>query len=180
MKKCLIFIALVMALSGAFAFEAGDMMLGGNFEAAIFTTWDDSEIYFLLGMMPQVSGFVAKNVAVDVSSGYISCIGGGHYLWVLNHGVGARCFYRNVYAGLAYNYEMSRDKDASYFWDRRNYRAHLLTPKLGAVAALGPHTYLDFHAYYRFVLGEAEKVQFYDNIPELKRFGFRIGFMLKP
>lgn len=183
MKKYIMIIALLMAISAVFAFKSGDLLFGGNFEFAFNN--QNSEPYYLIGVMPQFGVFVTKNIAAELNMGYVRLVKDVEYeedddiLKIANYGGGLRFFLKNYYAGLVCNYEDgSRDRPSD--WGDYKYRALLLSPKVGVMAPLTPNIYIDLHTYYRFAVKEPEITESGGKVSNMDRFGIRAGLMVRP
>lgn len=178
MKKFIMIFVALLSVSGAFAFQAGDVLMGGDLEVATFRAWD-GERYILLGIIPQFSGFVTDHITADLTLNCMAIGCNNRYVATATIGAGSRYFLNKMYAGIDFHYEMGGDRN--YYSSRGfEYGGMLLTPKVGTLAAVVRDVYLDLQVYYMLGIGDIKVTGQGDRINNLNMFGIRVGFVVHP
>lgn len=133
MKKLLLIVLVLLALSAAFAFESKSVLLGGLTDYQIRKHHKDDRLVAALYLYPQFGIFVKDNVCLDLFWGINSIVP-----TAIGCSVGGRYFFKNFYAGgeLAV---MPGVFDGFF---------HVI-PKVGYLIQVVPNGYIDLQAYYR-------------------------------
>ncbi len=161
----------VFLFSTLFAFSEGTINPGGSISLGYIKNQSGGEPYASMYVAPQLGYFILKNVAVDVipSLSLYSQSGknsnGDHYdssSAALGLGLGGRCFYENLYGGLAlrFNYSTYHYESVSYGY-RGNETSLSISPKLGCLVQVAKNVFGDIRVSYDIGIG---KVKNEDNV----------------
>ena len=191
MKKYLLIVVAIMAVSAVFAFQPSSMLVGGTFEYKSEKADADADAVKTIAFQPQLAGLVLENLSADLILSYGSTKGVPvHNLLIpgvpviatkdTSHfgiGVGARYFpILTLYGGADFAYEINTEKTKFLTGSstKEKYNAMYLTPKIGYMVPVLPNAYLDLQGYYKLGLGEytGDKE---DTKNEESALGFRLG-----
>jgi len=184
MKKYLLIVVAIMAVSAVFAFQPSSMLVGGTFEYKSEKDDADADAVKTIAFQPQLAGLVLENLSADLILSYVSTKGVPFGLGTtldtsqFGIGVGARYFpILTLYGGADFTYAINSRKvnyPKPLKPDKGKYNAMYLTPKIGYMVPVLPNTYLDLQGYYKLGLGEytGDKE---DVKNEESALGFRLG-----
>ncbi len=156
MKKYLMIVVALMAVTAVFAFEPSSMLIGGGFEFTSQKDDSDADAVNTIAFYPQLSGFVIENLSADLILSLVNMSQDDDSATAIGIGVGGRYFFKNLYGGADFTYALNRAKYKSMFGStvKTKYNAMYLTPKIGYLAPVLPNTYIDLQGYYKLGLGE--------------------------
>ena len=157
MKKSLIILIALMAVSAVFAFQPGSMMVGGQIDFGSYKANSDADAYTTIGFYPQLSGFVMENLSADLIVSYAQI---GDDASEIGLGLGAKYFYNTLYGGLDFTYQINKFKILN---QNKSGNSMYLTPKIGYMVPIIPNAYVDLQAYYKMGIGEYGGDQSGDN-----------------
>ncbi|HPV15298.1 MAG TPA: outer membrane beta-barrel protein [Candidatus Cloacimonadota bacterium] len=186
MKKYLLIVVAIMAVSAVFAFQPSSMLVGGTFEYKSEKADADADAVKTIAFHPQLAGLVLENLSADLILSYGARVGAPAGITgattkdtsQFGIGVGARYFpILTLYGGADFTYAINSTKTnypKPIKPDKGKYNAMYLTPKIGYMVPVLPSTYLDLQAYYKLGLGEytGDKK---DTKNEESGLGFRMG-----
>ena len=173
MKKYLMIVVALMAVSAVFAFQPSSMLIGGGFEFKSEQADADDDVRTTIAFYPQLSGFVIENLCGDLILSYASSSYQKNSDSIFGIGVGGRYFFKNLYGGADFSYNLINSKALGA---KLKTNAMYLTPKVGYLAPVTPNTYIDLQGYYKMGLGTygGDLADFdFDN--EESCFGIRVG-----
>lgn len=150
MKKYLMIVVALMAVSAVFAFQPSSMLIGGGVEFRSEKRNSDDDATTTIAFYPQLSGFVIENLSGDLILSYASTSYKKDSNSVFGIGVGGRYFFKNLYGGADFSYNLINSKT---FLGKMKTNAMYLTPKIGYLAPVAPNTYIDLQGYYKLGLG---------------------------
>ncbi|MGB4309374.1 MAG: hypothetical protein WBI94_03715 [Candidatus Cloacimonadaceae bacterium] len=157
MKKYLLIVVAMMAVSAVFAFQPSSMLIGGTFEFKSEKDDSDADAFSTVAFYPQLSGFVIENLSADLIVNILSQSTDGYKASSIGLGAGARYFFRNLYGGADFTYAINNENEEVKLLittQKTKYNAMYLTPKIGYLAPILPNTYIDLQGYYKLGLGE--------------------------
>lgn len=184
MKKYLLIVVAIMAVSAVFAFQPSSMLVGGTFEYKSEKDDADADAVKTIAFQPQLAGLVLENLSADLILSYVSTKGVPFGLGTtldtsqFGIGVGARYFpILTLYGGADFTYAINSRKvnyPKPLKPDKGKYNAMYLTPKIGYMVPVLPNAYLDLQGYYKLGLGEYTG-DLEDVKNEESALGFRLG-----
>lgn len=160
MKKYIVLIVVLLAVSAGFAFQRKDVLLGGYAELISREHKTKNQIVTDLGLYPQVGVFLDEAICLDLIFGHT-----GPLVRIMNVGAGARLFHKNIYAGASFS--VLAGMAVSYYE---------VTPKLGYLIPIVPNAYLDLQAFYRRALSSNKLEEDYAAV----RLGIQVHLGKKP
>jgi hypothetical protein len=184
MKKYLLIVVAIMAVSAVFAFQPSSMLVGGTFEYKSEKADADADAVKTIAFQPQLAGLVLENLSADLILSYVSTkgvpLGLGTTLDTSQFGIGVGARYfpiLTLYGGADFTYAINSTKvnyPKPLKPDKGKYNAMYLTPKIGYMVPVLPNTYLDLQGYYKLGLGEytGDKE---DTKNDESALGFRLG-----
>lgn len=144
MKKGILILTLVLAVTVMFAFPKGTLNPGGTISFSSYKVNSDTDAVNMLTIAPQAGLFVINNLCVD---GLISYQTDTEDWSNIGLGIGGRYFFGNAYAGLGLMYGNSNDDD----WSSTELSADF---KAGYLLEIARNAYLDLGAKYNMGFGE--------------------------
>ncbi|MGC9361658.1 MAG: hypothetical protein ACP5F3_01890 [Candidatus Syntrophosphaera sp.] len=144
MKKGILILALVLAVTVIFAFPKGTFNPGGTISFSSYKVNSDADPVNMLTIAPQAGLFVMDNLCVDGLISYQTDTEDWNHIGL---GIGGRYFFGNIYAGLGLMYGMDNNDDYS----ATQMSADL---KAGYLLQIARNAYLDVGAKYNMGFGE--------------------------
>lgn len=141
MKKYLLIVVAMMAVSAVFAFQPSSMLIGGTFEFKSEKDDSDADAFSTVAFYPQLSGFVIENLSADLIVNILSQSTDGYKASSIGLGAGARYFFRNLYGGADFTYAINNENEEVKLLittQKTKYNAMYLTPKIGYLAPSFP------------------------------------------
>jgi hypothetical protein len=145
MKKGILILALVLAVTVIFAFPKGTFNPGGTISFSSYKAHSDADAVTMLTIAPQAGYFVADNFSID---GLISYQMDNDDWSALSLGIGGRYFIGTFYGGLGLMYGMV-NVDEDYSYTKMSAEA-----KAGYLLQVARNVYLDLGAKYMMGFGE--------------------------
>ncbi len=173
MKKSLIILIALMAVSTVFAFQSGSLMFGGQIGYSSYKASNNDDALTAIVFAPQISRFVMENLSADLILSYASSSQGKNSNSSFGIGVGGRYFFKNIYGGLDFTYEVLQVQIPRVGVSQN---AMYLTPKIGYLAPIAPNTYVDLQARYKLGVGKYSGNFHGDN--EESNFGILVGLQV--
>ena len=144
MKKTLLVIMVLLAITAIWAMPKGTKNIGGAISLRIA---DESN---LLKITPQIGYFVVDNLSVDLDILYQDNLDDRTQIGV---GLGARGFIKNFYGGAGLSHRYDRDESWGVHWGVYTRRSNFADLKLGMVYPISKNVYFDFGANYSIGIG---------------------------
>ncbi|MBW6513957.1 MAG: outer membrane beta-barrel protein [Candidatus Syntrophosphaera sp.] len=147
MKKGLLILIVIMAVTAAFAFPKGTINPGGTISYTSYKYNSDADASTLLTINPQVGYLIIDNLALDLNLAYQM----DNDDWsAFGIGAGARYFFGNIYAGAGIMYQSESDE---YFGEDFSVSATFLNVKAGYLLPIARNVFLDLGAKYDMGFG---------------------------
>lgn len=148
MKKGILILTLVLAVTVIFAFPKGTFNPGGTISFMSYKANSDADANTLLTIAPQAGLFIMDNLCVD---GLISYQMDNDDWSSLGLGIGGRYFFGNIYAGLGLMYGMESYEIMGSDVSATEMSADI---KAGYLLQIARNAYLDVGAKYNMGFGE--------------------------
>jgi hypothetical protein len=148
MKKGILILTLVLAVTVIFAFPKGTFNPGGTISFSSYKPNSDEDAQNMLTIAPQAGLFIIDNLCVD---GLISYQTDTEDWNSIGLGIGGRYFFGKIYAGLGLMYAMESYEVMGDDFSATEMSADL---KAGYLIQIARNAYLDVGAKYMMGFGE--------------------------
>lgn len=172
MKKVTLIVLALVVVCSAFAFTKGTNYLGGSASFSSSKENSDAEALTILTLRPELGVFILDNSSLDLIFKFESQSQGDLRLSVVGIGIGTKYYWNKFYAGIDFQHQSS-SLITSDWKNKSSTSAMFLDPKVGYLAPLIPHAYLDLGASYLMGIGHYGGGSSKDN--ETRYLSFHIG-----
>lgn len=152
MKKAALIVLSLAVVCSVFAFSKGTNYLGGTASFSSSKVNSDAEALTILTLQPELGIFILDNSSLDLIFKFVSQSQGDRSLSIVGVGMGTKYYWKNFYAGIDFQHQSS-NLMTSDWKSKSSTSAMFLDPKVGYLAPLIPHAYLDLGASYLMGIG---------------------------